>query len=298
MHNFTLNGLLFLYQHAAMGAVHESDERFPPPLCYPGTRDVVVSQVIGWYLDEKGRKKIMWVHAPLGYGKTAIAGTVKEKLDAMQLDFKSPVGATFFFWRSSPERSSPTRFIITLAYQLARSIPKLRPLIDAAIESQRDVVKMALEIQLMKLIVEPFKSLDNLATVPNRLVIVDGIDECINLDREFLVKRRYAEDQEIVQIRVLDLIRRLHSHHLPLSFLILSQPEAWIKRHLESRLFRDVVEPLNLYEVGDHMNDVKRFVRVELSQIAEYLSLEGADEASVKSQATDMALAWEICHIV
>ncbi|KAJ2936035.1 hypothetical protein H1R20_g1058, partial [Candolleomyces eurysporus] len=270
-HVSTLDGLQFLYHHAAMGAVHESDERYPPPLCYPGTREVVVGRVIGWYLGKHGRKKIMWVHAPLGYGKTAVAGTVKEKLDAMQLGFENPVGATFFFWRSSVERNSPARFIITLAYQLARSIPELCPLIDAAIKSQPDVVKMKLEMQLLKLIVEPFKSFDNLATMPNRLVIVDGIDECINSDRESLLKKKYAEDQELVQIRVLDLIHCLHSHNLPLSFLILSRPEAWIKRHLESGPFGDVVEPLDLYKVGDHMNDVKRFVRVELSRIAKRL---------------------------
>ncbi|KAJ2924837.1 hypothetical protein H1R20_g12269, partial [Candolleomyces eurysporus] len=282
---FNLNGLQFLYQHAAMGAMHESDERYPPPLCHPGTRDVVVGRIIGWHLNKDGQRKIMWVHAPAGYGKTAVAGTVKERLDAMQLGFDGPVGATFFFWRSSPERNSPARFIITLAYQLAQTIPELCSAIQVAIKSKPGVVKMALEHQLTELIVKPFKSLPHLETVPCRLIIVDGIDECINSDRESRMEKAYAEDQEIVQIRVLDLIHRLHSHHLPLSFLILSRPEAWIKRHLESRPFRDVVEPLDLYMVGDHMNDVKRFVRAELSRMAESLSFEGADEEWPEEQA-------------
>ncbi|KAJ2936384.1 hypothetical protein H1R20_g711, partial [Candolleomyces eurysporus] len=282
--------------------MHESEERCPPPLCHPCTRDVVIHRVIGWYLDKDGRRKIMWVHAPLGYGKTAVAGTVKEKLDAMQLGFDNPVGATFFFWRSSAERNSPARFIITLAYQLARSIPELRPLIDAVIKSQPDVVKMKLEIQLLKLIVEPFKSFDNLATMPNRLVIVDGIDECINSDRESLVKKKYAEDQEVVQIRVLDLIHCLHSHHLPLSFLILSRPEAWINRHLESRPFSDVVEPLDLFKVGDHMNDVKRFVRAELSRIAKRLETPDEEwpeeEALVRKSEGHMVYAATVIRVI
>ncbi|KAJ2924766.1 hypothetical protein H1R20_g12328, partial [Candolleomyces eurysporus] len=264
----TLDSLQFLYQHAAMGAMHESEERCPPPLCHPGTRDVVLGRVIGWYLDKDGQKKIMWVHAPLGYGKTAVAGTVKERLDAMELGFDNPVGATFFFWRNSAERNSPARFIITLAYQLAQSIPGLCRHIDSVIKSKPGIVKMALENQLIELIVKPFESLPNVDIMPSRLVIVDGIDECINSDRESLVEKKYAEDQEVVQIRVLDLIHSLHSHHLPLSFLILSRPEAWIKRHLESTPFNDVVEPLDLYKVEDHMNDVKRFVRAELSRIA------------------------------
>jgi hypothetical protein len=247
----------------------------------------VIGRVVGWYLDKNGEKKgIMWVHAPAGYGKTAIAGTVKEKLDAMALGlgFK-PVGATFFFWRTSPERNSPARFVITLAYQLAQSIPELRPHVEDAVKSEPDIVKMALEIQLVKLIADPFKCIPNLDTIPIRFVIVDGIDECINGDRESRVKKKYAEDQETVQIRVLNLIQKLQSHRLPLSFLILSRPEAWIKQCLESKPFLDVVEPLDLYKLGDHMNDVKQFVRAELSRIATSFSLERADEEWPEEQA-------------
>jgi hypothetical protein len=237
-----------------------------------------VSRVIGWYFNKDGKKNILWVHAPLGYGKTAIAGTVKEKLDVMGLDFDNPVGATFFFWRTSPERNSPARFIITLAYQLAESIPELRPHVDAVIKSKPGIVKMALERQLDELIIKTFNSLSNLEKEPIRLIIVDGIDECINSDRERRIGEKDAEDQEAVQVRVLDLILRLYSHNLPLCFLVLSRPEAWVDRHLRSPRFRDVVEPLDLYKVGDHMNDVKQFVRTELSRIANSFGLEGVDE--------------------
>jgi hypothetical protein len=221
----------------------------------------------------------MWVHAPAGFGKTAVAGTVTEKLRARakELGF-NPIGATFFFWRTSPERNSPARFIITLAYQLAQNIPELRPHVEAAIKNEPGVMKIALELQLVKLIVEPFKALPTLDAVPNRLVIIDGIDECINSDRESRVKKQYAEDQEAVQIRVLDLIHRLQSHGLPLSFLILSRPEAWIKQHLGTSAFRDVVEPLDLYKAGDLMMDAAKFVRAELSRIATTHGLGNADE--------------------
>jgi hypothetical protein len=289
-----------------MGAVHESDERFPPPLCHPGTRDVVVDRAIIWYLDKSGQRKgIMWVHAPAGFGKTAVAGTVTEKLRARakELGF-NPIGATFFFWRTSPERNSPARFIITLAYQLAESIPELRPHVEAVIKTKPGVVKMALELQLAKLIVEPLQSLPNLDAMPNRLVIIDGIDECINSDREFRMKKQYAEDQEAVQIRVLDLIRRLQSYQLPLSFLILSRPEAWIKQHLASSAFREVVEPLDLYEIGDHMNDVAKFVRAEFSRIATTHGLGKADEEWSgeqwlvrRSEGQMVYVSTVICHI-
>ncbi|KAJ2936842.1 hypothetical protein H1R20_g249, partial [Candolleomyces eurysporus] len=157
----------------------------------------------------------MWVHAPVGYGKTAIAGTISKILEeTVGLDF-CPLGATFFFWRTSPERNSPTRFIITIAYQLAMSIPELKPYIESAVNRNPMILRKALEVQLVKLIVEPFKALSELEDIPNRLVIIDGLDECINSGHESPAEKKYAEDQEKVQVRVLDLIRTLQSHRLP-----------------------------------------------------------------------------------
>jgi hypothetical protein len=216
----------------------------------------------------------MWVHAPAGYGKTAIAGTISKMLEeTVGVDF-SPLGATFFFWRTSPERNNPARFIVTIAHQLAMSIPELEPRIADAVARCPLVLKKALEVQLVKLIVEPFQALDNLQDMPNRLVIIDGLDECINSEQESRLERKYAEDQERAQARVLELIRALQSYHLPLSFLILSRPEPWIKQHIESRVFTDLVEVVDLYAVGDHMKDVEDYVRAELSRIASNFGFE------------------------
>ncbi|KAJ2937068.1 hypothetical protein H1R20_g21, partial [Candolleomyces eurysporus] len=270
------DALQFLYEHSATGAMHDSEERFPPPMCHPGTREAVVVRITDWYGYQVGPgKPIMWVHAPAGYGKTAIAGTISKMLEeAVGLDF-SPIGATFFFWRTSPERNSPTRFIITIAYQLAISIPELAPHVENAVKRNPMILRKALEVQLVKLIVEPFKAVGNLEDIPKRLVIIDGLDECINSEQESRVEKKYAEDQEKVQVRVLELIHTLQSHCLPLSFLILSRPEAWIKQHIESRSFKGVVEIVDLYEVGDHMGDLEKYVRAELSRIAANIGDEG-----------------------
>ncbi|KAJ2936778.1 hypothetical protein H1R20_g298, partial [Candolleomyces eurysporus] len=261
--------LQYLKEHAATGAMHDSDERFPPPLCHPGTREAVIYRILEWYGYQDGpNKPIMWVHAPAGYGKTAVAGTVAATLEAklIELNF-NPLGATFFFWRTSSERNSPARFIITLAYQLSMSIPELAPHVENAVRRNPMILTKALEVQMAKLVVEPLKALGDTKDMPNRLIIIDGLDECINSDREFRVEKRYAEDREVVQVRVLNLIRVLASHGLPLSFLILSRPEAWIKQHIASLSFKGLVETVDLYEVGDHMNDVETFVRAELTRL-------------------------------
>ncbi|RXW15343.1 hypothetical protein EST38_g10508 [Candolleomyces aberdarensis] len=230
--------LQYLNERAATGAMHDSDERFPPPLCHPGTREAVIYRILDWYGYQRGPgKPIMWVHAPAGYGKTAIAGTVAEKLEEKLIElFSSP-------------------------------IPELAPHIENAVKRNPMILTKALEVQMKKLIVEPFKALGTTQDMPNRLIIIDGLDECINSDRESRIEKKYAEDRESVQIRVLDLILALALHQLPLSFLILSRPEAWIKECIESQHFKDVVEFVDLYEVGDHMQDVETFVKAELSHL-------------------------------
>ncbi|KAJ2915792.1 hypothetical protein MD484_g4638, partial [Candolleomyces efflorescens] len=249
--------------------MHDSDERFPPPRCHAGTRGAVLYRVLDWYgYQKRPGKPIMWIYAPAGYGKTAIAGTVSEKLEAKaaELGF-SLIGATFFFWRASEERNSPARFIITLTYQFFVSVPELVPHIERAVKQDPMIFSKRLETQLDKLIVDPFKALGDTSHMPNRLIIVDGLDECINSGQESRVQKRYAEDQERVQARVLDLIHTLASHSFPLSFLILSRPEPWIKQHIESPKFKNLVEPIDLHKVGDNMFDVEKFVRDELTRI-------------------------------
>ncbi|RXW22719.1 hypothetical protein EST38_g3144 [Candolleomyces aberdarensis] len=287
------DALQYLHKHSATGAMHDSEERYPSPLCHPGTGEAVVGRIEAWYgFEIPPEKKIMWVHAPAGYGKTAVAGTVSKKLGSRtDLDF-NPVGATFFFWRTSPERNNPARFIITLAYQFAMSIPDLAPHVESAVKRNPMVLNKTLEAQLMKLIVEPFKALGELDSMPHRLVIVDGLDECINSDQESRVEKHYAEDQEHVQTRVLNLIRILQSYDLPLCFLILSRPEPWINQHIEAYEFQTVTEILDLYEVGDHMKDVEKFVRDELARIAGSLASNPGDDEQWPGKELVQKLLW------
>ncbi|RXW14241.1 hypothetical protein EST38_g11616 [Candolleomyces aberdarensis] len=245
-----IDALQFLYEHAATGAMHDSDERYPPPMCHPGTREVVIVRIKDWYGFQTRPDK------PIICSKRRRAST-----SALSEPHSTSGGRP-------PSETPPARFIITIAYQLAMSIPELAPHIENNVKRNPMILRKTLEVQLMKLIVEPFKALGNLDDMPNRLVIVDGLDECINSDQECRVDRQYAEDQEKVQIRILNLIHSLQSHGLPLSFLILSRPEAWIKQHMQSVLFEGVMEAVDLYMLGDHLEDTERYIRAELSRIA------------------------------
>lgn len=57
--------------------MYDSEERYPPPLCHPGTCEAVIARIEGWYgFEILPQKKIMWVHTPASFGKSAVAGTI------------------------------------------------------------------------------------------------------------------------------------------------------------------------------------------------------------------------------
>ncbi|KAJ2927307.1 hypothetical protein H1R20_g9786, partial [Candolleomyces eurysporus] len=262
--------LQYLQQYAATGAMHDSDERYPLPLCHPGTRKAVIDRIKAWYgYKEPPEGSIMVVHAPVGYGKSAVAQFIADDLEQQEDIDLNPLAGSFFSSRASPERSNPAHFIATLAYQFATSIPELLPLIQDVVRRNPMILNKTLELQLEKLIIGPFRAVKSLDEMPNRLVIVDGLDECINLDRK--AQGQYAQDQELAQVRVLDLIHTLQSHRFPLSFLIFSRPEPWIKAHVESRPFNDNTHILDMYRTADNLKDVESLLRKELEQISERL---------------------------
>jgi hypothetical protein len=61
------DALQYLHKHSATGAMHDSEERYPPPLCHPGTGEAVVGRIEAWYgFEDPPEKKVIWVFAPAG----------------------------------------------------------------------------------------------------------------------------------------------------------------------------------------------------------------------------------------
>ncbi|TFK24564.1 hypothetical protein FA15DRAFT_567543, partial [Coprinopsis marcescibilis] len=279
-HSFTLNNgtfidissttvtgaepLIHLERHTAGGATHDSLERFPPARCHPGTREWVLGKYRRWARDprEDGSKQVNWLFGPAGMGKSAIAQTLAEELEAEGI-----LAASFFFSRNNAQRNTPARFVATIALQFATSIPSVRPHIEDAIKADPSTLTKAPPIQLNKLIIEP---LSNIAPLEgNRLVIIDGLDECDGAERKV--------DQERDQALVLKLVETLRASNPHLFFLICSRPEAWIERaftNLPSLL--DSTEKFDLFTCSDKYRDVARYLRVEFDRIRGELGVEGS----------------------
>ncbi len=90
--------------------MHDSLARYPPPLCHPMTREKVLKIISDWIDDLYPYQRIMWLNGPTGAGKSAIAQTIAERYKDSRL------AASFFFLRTTPDRSAASRLFLTLAW--------------------------------------------------------------------------------------------------------------------------------------------------------------------------------------
>jgi hypothetical protein len=85
------------------------------------------------------------------------------------------------------------------------------------------------------------------------LVVIDGLDECQGHD-----------DQCRILAQVSHII---HTHHLPLRFLIVSRPESHLCEAFEEPELANIAEKLSLYGDFQAHADVSMYLRSEFSRI-------------------------------
>lgn len=188
---------------------------------------------------------VLWLTGPTSSGKSSLMQTIAERCSNTHIvsqftanggsasvlevryhhsELPEPpvplLAATFFFRYHRSPRNNKSKFITTLAYQLAKSIPGLAELISKVIERDVGILTLGeedprasstgrtgasgLAIQMEKLILQPLAILAqrqaggsrprNHGSSTHRVILIDAVDECIN-----------DEDQ----IEVLNLIRKL-----------------------------------------------------------------------------------------
>ncbi|KIM36304.1 hypothetical protein M413DRAFT_36780, partial [Hebeloma cylindrosporum] len=163
-----------------LGAVHNSQERYDPPKCHPGTREAVLARILDWFrTDGDNLELFLWLYGPAGSGKSAIAQTIAETCSK-----GNTLAASFFFSRGSTGRNNEVLFICTLVYQLIISIPGMRECVERALDQDQLLLSRSLEAQMEELIVKPINFLaqddstaSSLRSCP-RLILIDGLDEC------------------------------------------------------------------------------------------------------------------------
>ncbi|KAJ7880833.1 hypothetical protein B0H13DRAFT_938932, partial [Mycena leptocephala] len=180
------SGLDILYRSIALTAVYDSGERFPEPACHPGTRENILSQLTAWSVDTRPESTLLWLYGSAGMGKPALA-----QMFARECDKAGRLGATFFFKRRHSERGTCHRLLISLAYQLAHSVPGLFLPVQHAVERDNLIVARTIQLQFSRLIVEPFKQVPRPQIFP--VIILDGLDECEDYLMQQMILRLFIK---------------------------------------------------------------------------------------------------------
>uniref|UniRef100_A0A0W0FM54 Nephrocystin 3-like N-terminal domain-containing protein n=1 Tax=Moniliophthora roreri TaxID=221103 RepID=A0A0W0FM54_MONRR len=135
--------LELLAQKAAHNACYNSEQRFPPPNCHPGTRAKILEELCHWIEDDSKSTRVFWIHGSAGVGKSAIAQNIAEKYAGTRL------AAAFFFSRNDSTRDSLTPFVASVAYQFCKPDSRLRlalgPMIIEAIHSEPSIFQNSCE---------------------------------------------------------------------------------------------------------------------------------------------------------
>ncbi|ESK90280.1 nacht and wd40 domain-containing protein [Moniliophthora roreri MCA 2997] len=205
-----------LAKKAAPNACYDSEQRFPPPNCHPGTRTRILEELSGWIEDNPKTTRVFWLYGSAGVGKSAIAQNLAETYAGKR------VAAAFFFSRNDPSRDKLEPFVASIAYQFCtlgsclRSV--LAPIITETIRSDPNIFHKSSENQFEQLIVEPCSKVDitKWNDLPNA-IIVDGLDECTD----------YLSQGRI--LRIIQKVVTARQIPVPWIFLIFSRPEPQIR---------------------------------------------------------------------
>ncbi|KAJ3710699.1 hypothetical protein C8R42DRAFT_757501, partial [Lentinula raphanica] len=229
----------------AVSAVHNSETSYPPATCHEGTRKAILRRLTRWIADTGRDTQLCWLYGSAGVGKSSVAQTIAERFEQAGM-----LAASFFFWRSDTARNNVRRLIPTLAFQIAVSIPTLRPAITSAVETNFMILDASLETQFQELILRPFQSLDECEAEIPLLVVLDGLDECTD-----------GRDQERVLLTITDVLK---SKSIPLLFLVTSRPEPRIRK-----VFDRVASSClcNRHALEDSDEDIRKYLSDKFAEI-------------------------------
>jgi len=237
-----------------MGATYNSLERQQRDAakCHPNTRVAVINRLIGWIRgDIDFNALILWLYGAAGAGKSAIAHTLAEICEKYEC-----LLATFFFWKTAAERSDISRFVATIAYQVARAIPAIRQLIETVVDADPMIFQQSVDVRLAKLIIEPIRHLHstgfNFKESPF-VIIIDGLDEC------------RGNDIQSGLVKSLASAFRLSPFHI--CILIASRPEVYLQSIFNLTSLQPHLSRVALSVEYSAEKDIQKFLKDSFDKI-------------------------------
>ncbi|CAH0046176.1 unnamed protein product [Clonostachys solani] len=233
----------------AEGASSHADDQ-DATTCLPDTR-VQLQQDIWEWVNSDTAKPIMWLSGSAGTGKSTISLTVSSEFEKVGI-----LGATFFFTRTQKDRSNLSKFVSTLAADLAVKIPETCRHVLDTVENQSDIFKKGVGDQLDQLIIDPIIQCSAIRGQRPIVIVIDALDEC----------EREADSRSLIQLLTRSKIAQV-SH---LRILLTSRPELPIRLGF-SLADSESFQSLTLHDIPDEVirKDILTFLLFHLSKIRE-----------------------------
>lgn len=237
----------------AEGAAFNSYYRQYEPQCVQNTRVDLLRQVQIWSIS--GEECIFWLNGMAGTGKSTIARTV-----ACAFADQNRLGASFFFSRGTGDLGHATKFVSTLAHQLAGVSSLFKKYISQAIADNPDVTRQGLHNQWKELILKPLSMLNEPNI--NLNLVIDALDECEREEDIKLILQLFVAVNDLITVK--------------LKVFLTSRPETPIRlgfQHMSEILHRELILHDIPRSIVEH--DIRVFLNHELDRIRKDRNLLG-----------------------
>jgi hypothetical protein len=161
--------------------------------CLKNTRVDLLNRVYKW-ADGEGEQYIFWLSGLAGTGKTTVARSV-----ARWYYTKQRLGASFFFSRGGGDVGRASRFVTSIAVQLARSVSGVRRHINNALLERPEIACQSLRDQWQYLVLEPLSKLKGPAIF---VMVIDALDECEGSNDTQLIVQLLAMSGSLENVRL------------------------------------------------------------------------------------------------
>lgn len=167
----------------------------PKQACLPGTRSAIINEITDWINlpNTKDVPRAFWLHGVAGSGKSALALTICDQFDSINL-----LGSVFFFDKSFPDRA-PSKLFSTISRDIANLVPEWGLSLAKVLHSSHAVrTTSAVKEQWERFILEPAGTLAKSTSPPRRIVIViDGVDEAMPSPARKLMLTMFEELEKL-----------------------------------------------------------------------------------------------------
>ena len=136
-----------------------------------------------------------------GTGKSTIAHTV-----ARAYFEQGRLAASFFFSRGGGDVGNASKFVTTIAVQLAMHILPVQRHICDVLTERSIITSQSLTDQWRQLVLRPLLKLDGSDTYLSYVVVLDALDECEGENDVQIILRLLAEARSLKKVRLRVLI--------------------------------------------------------------------------------------------